>query len=141
MHKGFKCLDISSGRVYISRDVTFDENIFPFAQLHSNAGARLRSELLLLPHHLLNPYTFDHGGEHSDDHMDNIPTEPANTICEDAVLNNAEETNQLEGTGAGLINEEISADAADLADVAAPAPYPSTTAARQRLDATSSGHD
>jgi histone deacetylase 1/2 len=29
MHKGFKCLDISSGRIYISRDVVFDERVFP----------------------------------------------------------------------------------------------------------------
>jgi histone deacetylase 1/2 len=49
LHKGFKCLDISSVRIYISRDVTFDENVFPFSRLHSNAGARLRSEILLLP--------------------------------------------------------------------------------------------
>jgi histone deacetylase 1/2 len=28
LHKGFKCLDISTGRVYISRDVVFDENVF-----------------------------------------------------------------------------------------------------------------
>lgn len=26
LHKGFKCLDISTGRIYISRDVVFDEN-------------------------------------------------------------------------------------------------------------------
>jgi hypothetical protein len=55
MHKGFKCLDISEGRVYISRDVVFDEIVFPFAQLHPNAGACLRSEILLLPSTLLNP--------------------------------------------------------------------------------------
>ena len=42
LHKGFKCLDISTGRVYISRDVVFDENVFPFSKLHPNAGARLR---------------------------------------------------------------------------------------------------
>jgi hypothetical protein len=48
MHKGFKCLDISSGRVYISRDVVFDETVFPFSELHANAGACLRSELSLL---------------------------------------------------------------------------------------------
>lgn len=29
-HKGYKCLDRESGRIYISRDVVFDENIFPF---------------------------------------------------------------------------------------------------------------
>ena len=55
MHKGFKCLDISTGRIYyISRDVIFDENVFPFAQLHPNAGAQLRKELIVLPFHLLN---------------------------------------------------------------------------------------
>jgi hypothetical protein len=54
MHKGFKCLDIPMGRVYISRDVIFDENNFPFANLHSNAGARLQFEMLLLPPTLLN---------------------------------------------------------------------------------------
>jgi hypothetical protein len=53
-NKGFKCLDISSGRIYISQDVIFDENIFPFSRLHSNAGARLRSAILL-PFSLRNP--------------------------------------------------------------------------------------
>jgi hypothetical protein len=55
LHKGFKCLDISTGRIYISRDVVFDENCFPFADLHPNAGAQLRQEILLLPSHLCNP--------------------------------------------------------------------------------------
>ena len=49
LHKGYKCLDISTGRVYISRDVVFDEEIFPFKDRHPNAGAQLRSEILLLP--------------------------------------------------------------------------------------------
>ena len=31
MHKGYKCLDRTSGRVYISRDVVFDETVFPFS--------------------------------------------------------------------------------------------------------------
>jgi hypothetical protein len=48
-HKGFKCLDVIGGRVYISRDVIFDETIYPFAKLNPNVGARLRSEILLLP--------------------------------------------------------------------------------------------
>jgi hypothetical protein len=56
-HKGFKCLDPSEGRVYISRDVVFDERVFPFSTLHPNAGARLRAEISLLPEHLLNPST------------------------------------------------------------------------------------
>lgn len=57
MHKGFKCLDPSTGRVYISRDVVFDERVFPFAKLHPNAGARLRAELSVLPDSLLNANT------------------------------------------------------------------------------------
>lgn len=38
MYKGFKCLDPTEGRVYISRDVTFDECVFPFAELHQTPG-------------------------------------------------------------------------------------------------------
>jgi hypothetical protein len=49
LHKGFKCLDIPTGRIYISRDVIFDEHVFPFSNLHSNAGARFTSESLLIP--------------------------------------------------------------------------------------------
>jgi hypothetical protein len=53
MHKGYKCLEISSRRVYISRDVIFNEEVFPFTKLHSNAGARLQAEINLLPTHIL----------------------------------------------------------------------------------------
>jgi hypothetical protein len=31
IHKVYKCLDIDSSRIYISRDIVFDENIFPSA--------------------------------------------------------------------------------------------------------------
>jgi hypothetical protein len=62
MHKGYKCLDIFTGRIYISRDVVFDEVVFPFAELHSNAGARLRTEINLLPSTLLHSSNFDNRG-------------------------------------------------------------------------------
>jgi hypothetical protein len=58
MHKGFKCLDIPTGRVYISRDVIFDQNSFSFTNLHPSAGAKLISEILLLCPALLNLESF-----------------------------------------------------------------------------------
>jgi histone deacetylase 1/2 len=63
MHKGVKCLDVTSGRVYISRDVVFDETVFPFAHLHPNAGSLLRRQILLLPEHLRNSSVSSHEGE------------------------------------------------------------------------------
>jgi hypothetical protein len=45
-HKGFKCLDISVGRICVSRDVSFDETIYPFSNLHPTVGARARRNLL-----------------------------------------------------------------------------------------------
>ena len=79
MHKGFKCLDVAEGRVYISRDVIFDETVYPFSKLHPNAGARLRSDILLLPTDLLNPSS-GFGGEHTFDSADNdsLHTNPCN---------------------------------------------------------------
>lgn len=76
MHKGYKCLDVQSGRIYISRDVVFDESVFPFASLHPNAGAQLKSEISLLPNHLLSSSSFsdgdmfDHGQYDSNPHID-----------------------------------------------------------------------
>jgi histone deacetylase 1/2 len=64
LHKGFKCLDAKTGRVYISRDVVFDENVFPFSKLHPNAGSRLATEILLLPKHLSNSTGADSVGDH-----------------------------------------------------------------------------
>jgi hypothetical protein len=49
LHKGFKFLDVAGGRGYISRDVVFDETVYPFTKLNPNASTRLRSEILLLP--------------------------------------------------------------------------------------------
>ena len=35
LHKGYKCLHVPSNRVYISRDVVFDELVFLFSKLSS----------------------------------------------------------------------------------------------------------
>ena len=32
-HKGYKCLDLSTNRVYFARNVLFDETLFPFSHL------------------------------------------------------------------------------------------------------------
>jgi hypothetical protein len=47
MHKGFKYLDIPTDRIYISRDVICDEFVIYFASLHSNAGTRYTTDVLL----------------------------------------------------------------------------------------------
>jgi hypothetical protein len=52
MHKYFKCLDVSDGRVYILWDDVFDETIYPFSKLNPNTGTRLRADILLVPTHL-----------------------------------------------------------------------------------------
>jgi hypothetical protein len=49
MHKGFKCLDVSTGHIYISCDAIFDEFVFPFVSLHFNTGARYHADILLTP--------------------------------------------------------------------------------------------
>ena len=66
MYKGFKCLDVSTRCIYISRDVVFDETLFPFSKLHDNAGARLQSEILLLPSSLFPSDTTSLEGNDSD---------------------------------------------------------------------------
>ena len=82
LHKGFKCLEPSTGRIYVSRDVVFDETIYPFSELHSNAGARLRAELDLLPDILKNPdpsLEFGSANMH-DHHLINCPTNAISSV-------------------------------------------------------------
>jgi hypothetical protein len=51
LHKGYKCLHIPTGRVYISRDVIFDEHAFPFSKLPKNAycSTSIDASALLIP--------------------------------------------------------------------------------------------
>jgi hypothetical protein len=49
LHKGFKCLDFTTWRVYVSRDVVLDENVFLFTSLHPNDGRHFSEAILLLP--------------------------------------------------------------------------------------------
>jgi hypothetical protein len=46
LHKGYKCFDPDSGRIYISREVIFDENVFPFQRLSMSPNPPLRDKQL-----------------------------------------------------------------------------------------------
>jgi hypothetical protein len=78
LHKGFKCLDVVAGRVYISREIVFDETVFPFSKLNPNVGTRLRSEILLLPSHT-QPSMLPRLGEFLDDSCTNVSLNPMPT--------------------------------------------------------------
>jgi hypothetical protein len=47
MHKGYKCLHPPTNRVYISRDVVFDEHVFPFATTISSSPPPTIEHVLL----------------------------------------------------------------------------------------------
>jgi histone deacetylase 1/2 len=51
LHKGVKCLDVSTSRIYISRDVVFDEKVFSFASLHLMSVPFLNKKFYFF-HHL-----------------------------------------------------------------------------------------
>jgi hypothetical protein len=78
-HKGYKCLDVSTGCIYISRDVVFDEEMFPFSKLHGNAGAWLRVEISLLSLALKESMMF--GGSITDDASVPKSTNPSLQCC------------------------------------------------------------
>jgi histone deacetylase 1/2 len=50
-HHGYKCLDLSTGRVYVSRHVIFDENMFPY-QKNVSSILSSSSTHVTLPFHL-----------------------------------------------------------------------------------------
>jgi histone deacetylase 1/2 len=78
LHKGVKCLYVSIGHVYISRDVVFDENVFPFLALHPNAGTHLKQDILLLPSSTTPPQEDD---ANSNDHI--VPIVSSTNVLQD----------------------------------------------------------
>jgi hypothetical protein len=98
LHKGFKCLDVDTGRIYISCDVTFDEEVFPFSKLHLNAGAKLRSEAhLLLDLFPIQPVRSRHDNV-VDPHPNDSPANPVSVgifDVQDQELVDAQEQNQV----------------------------------------------
>jgi hypothetical protein len=81
----------ASNKVYISRDVVFDETVFPFSEMHPNAGARLRQEILLLPQHLLN------AGDalHDPDVTNHRPGASSRSVLQDTEKNLGQNSDQM----------------------------------------------
>jgi hypothetical protein len=110
MHKGVKCLEVSTGRIYISRDVVFDENIFPFASLHPNAGALLRKEILLLPNHLDLTNGDMNNVDYIPNHCNPMPAaSPLQITAENLEQNGAKTSQNEQETGAHFMPEDDTA--------------------------------
>ena len=129
IHKGVKCLDVSTGRVYISRDVFFDESVFLFKSLHPNAGALLRKEFLLLSE-------FDQGGDNNcANQCANISSSstsgtPVQVHEENGVQNGQDDQNPVQIDAIFDVYEEEAAGVEHEEDAAAPA----TPVRRSALD-------
>ena len=106
LHKGYKCLEISTGRIYISREVIFDETLFPFSKLHPNAGALLRAEIALLSDPTILP---DSGGELNE--RDHVQKSHANFDSVDAI--SAQLPCDFMCEGKDRVGTETAADLAD----------------------------
>lgn len=44
-HHGYKCLDLSTGKIYVSRHVIFYENFFPYVNTHTSSSNPLSISL------------------------------------------------------------------------------------------------
>lgn len=129
MHKRFKCLDPTSGRIYISRDVTFDESIFPYSSLSTTTTYS--------PESLLNNHS--EPGNNMPEPIVNFPTNAVlhvPSICHD-FMQPQESGIATEDPVAQILPAPAAASASDLAPrsdaqsspdpiAAAPAPYTMT---------------
>jgi hypothetical protein len=100
---------VTTGRVYISRDVVFDENIFLFASLHPNAGRRLREEILLLPQDNSSSASHNRGVHTNDHYLQLVPiVSPPHVHVEGSPPNSDQETSQnsRENKENGTSNDE-----------------------------------
>jgi hypothetical protein len=73
-------LNASTGRVYVSRDVVFDEKLFPFATMHKKRWSTTHIWINL-------PSLLNHscGAKLVDDQCANYPKEITNDLVEDAL--------------------------------------------------------
>lgn len=106
IHKGYKCLYPPTGRVYISRDVVFYENIFPFSQTQVSSGSCPLYDQLLpsgYPGHISLPLdTSDDGGDHMvDEHasIDILVPYDSSNLPLKSTSSSVQESNDSSGTG------------------------------------------
>lgn len=71
IHKGYKCLHVPTGNVYISRDVVFDEHLFPFAHEATSSQNISSDPVVFLPSLSLFPSSSSHTSEAEGDLMIN----------------------------------------------------------------------
>jgi histone deacetylase 1/2 len=50
-HQGYKCLDVATGKIFISRHVVFDESIYPYT-VPTSASLTPKSNPVVLPPNL-----------------------------------------------------------------------------------------
>jgi hypothetical protein len=79
--------------------------------LHSNAGARLRSEIQLLSPDLLNPATFNSGVDSLIDHAADMSTDPNQISGDNSVQDQAEHTPNMDVLAPSVPNTAPEADA------------------------------
>jgi hypothetical protein len=91
MHKGYKCLHVPTGRVYLSRDVIFDEGSFLFAAPGTSPPKPISEHTLLLT----------------------LPTPPMNTTDQhvDWTINSTPHVaSNYASSGASRLQEQVHAD-------------------------------
>jgi hypothetical protein len=76
LYKGYKCLDLKTNKLYLSRHVVFDEGSFPFKSLPSNPASSslssLSSPLVILQQDYQTPFSTTP----SEDSLSHPPTPP-----------------------------------------------------------------
>jgi hypothetical protein len=129
MHKGFKCLDFAEGQIYISRDVIFDETVFPLSKLNPNVGAHLLANILLLPTNFQPFPVPDPGVKFVDNPCVNVQLNPVSTNPSGCHAAPAENSGYFGGEtgldGANAPDTVLDCDLAPLGSLARPDGNPS----------------